>query len=84
MLPVPEREGAGGGLFLDRDLQEIRALRKQLEESIRRNDQLREQLDKNLKSETASSTLTSSGNAETIVGVVMGSMKIRCQIGYLL
>ncbi len=38
----------GSGMFLERDLLEIRALRQQLEVSINRNDKLREQLQKTL------------------------------------
>ena len=43
-----EVAGGGSGIFLERDLQEIRALRQQLEVSIKRNDKLREQLDRNM------------------------------------
>ena len=47
--PEATAPGGGGGVFLERDLMEIRALRQQLEISIKRNDKLREQLDKNMK-----------------------------------
>ena len=47
--PEATAPGGGGSVFLERDLMEIRALRQQLEISIKRNDKLREQLDKNMK-----------------------------------